>query len=120
MVFSWFHHENHLVTHFDYHIGNQRVKIHKYTKFEENRRIQLFGTLSTRQFISWQYTYFQLINCLVNMNFCLEFSSTIIKNTVFQSFIIIEVQISRIKFYILLFLGTLKFFLVYWGIFTTY
>ena len=46
MVFSWFHHENRLVAHFCYHIRNQRVKIHKYTKFEENRKIQLFGTLS--------------------------------------------------------------------------
>ena len=44
MVFSWFHHENRVVAHFRYHIRNQRVKIHKYTKFEENRRIQLFGT----------------------------------------------------------------------------
>ena len=44
MVFSWFHHENRLVAHFRYHIRNQRVEIHKYTKFEENRRIQLFGT----------------------------------------------------------------------------
>ena len=46
MGFQWFHHENRLVAHFNYHIRNQRVKIHKYTKFEENRRIQLFGTLS--------------------------------------------------------------------------
>ena len=46
MVFSWFYHENRLVDDFDYHIRNQRVKIHKYTKFEENRKIQLFGTLS--------------------------------------------------------------------------
>ena len=45
MVFSWFHHENRFVAHFDYHIRNQRVKIHKYTKFEENQRIQLFGTI---------------------------------------------------------------------------
>ena len=44
MVFSWFHHENRLVAHFLYHIRNQRVEIHKYTKFEENRKIQLFGT----------------------------------------------------------------------------
>ena len=44
MVFLWFHHENRLVAHFCYHIRNQRVEIHKYTKFEENRRIQLFGT----------------------------------------------------------------------------
>ena len=41
MVFSWFYHENRLVTDFDYHIRNQRVKIHKYTKFEENRKIIL-------------------------------------------------------------------------------
>ena len=46
MFFSWFYHENRLVADFDYHIRNQRVKIHKYTKFEENRKIQLFGTLS--------------------------------------------------------------------------
>ena len=44
MVFLWFHHENRLAAHFHYHIRNQRVEIHKYTKFEENRRIQLFGT----------------------------------------------------------------------------
>ena len=46
MVFSWFYDENRLVADFDYHIRNQRVKIHKYTKFGENRKIQLFGTLS--------------------------------------------------------------------------
>ena len=46
MVFSRFYHENRLVADFDYQIRNQRVKIHKYKKFEENRKIQLFGTLS--------------------------------------------------------------------------
>ena len=61
MVFSWFHHENRLVAHFRYHIRNQRFKIHKYTKFDENRKIQLFGTLSLGYFKYFMILIYNII-----------------------------------------------------------
>ena len=36
--FLWCQHENRLVENFRYHIRNQRVKIHKYSEFQINRR----------------------------------------------------------------------------------
>ena len=44
MVFSRFNHENRRVANFHYHFRNQRIKIHKYTYSEGNRRFMAFGS----------------------------------------------------------------------------
>ena len=46
----WFHHENRLVANFHYHIRNQRVKIHKHSDFQINRRYYLCGTSPVNSF----------------------------------------------------------------------
>ena len=42
MGFSRFNHENRRVANFHYHFRNQRIKIHKHTQCEGNRRFTAF------------------------------------------------------------------------------